>query len=377
MTLLLGWVAFPAMAQADDSVFVLGIRSVQGDDELTRNLTGAVRQEASRVRGWTVSDTEVSLDQMALAHDCDEPDPACLANIAVALSADKIIYGTVSRAGGEENYNFALSIYIFDASTGSITESETDTIPRIATDIDDLRPRAATYIAKLSGQRQFGSLRIESDAPGATVRIDGENVGTLDGDGNLVVNDVEVGERIVELESDDYAVVRTAAMITLDTQQLVRAPIIGAQTDVPVDPGTGTNLSWLPGVGLMVVGGVFLGLTALSWSKINTIDSSDAWLDFRRAAWNAGDMEVSSICEESNPNAGSYLNADTRGMCDDASKWQTLQFVFGGLGVAALAAGIALYVIMTGDEEESNAARLQLSPTFSRTSAGASLQLGF
>ena len=382
---LFGLFATPTAAQADDTVFVLGIRSVQGDDELTRNLTGAVRQEASRVRGWSVSDTEVSLDQMALAHDCDEPDPACLANIATALSADKIIYGTVNRAGGEDNYNFALSIYIFDAASGSIAESETDTIPRISTDIDNLRPRASRYIAKLSGQRQFGSLRIESDAPGAQVRIDGVEVGVLDDDGNLVVNDVEVGERLVELESEDYSIVRTATEVAPDTQRLVRAPIIGGMQETgPVDNAGGGGLSWLPGVGLMVVGGVFLGLTALSWTKIRGIDDADGnigpndpWDAFRGDARDMSAPQDANICDAPNYYTSDPMTqAQREDLCASASKWQTLQFVFGGLGVAALAAGIALYVIMTGDED-ADQARLQLSPTFSRNSAGASLRLGF
>ena len=42
-------------AQAQESVVVLGLSSVDGDDDYARNLSGALRHAASAVRGWSVS----------------------------------------------------------------------------------------------------------------------------------------------------------------------------------------------------------------------------------------------------------------------------------------------------------------------------------
>src|SRR5687768_10366687 len=105
---LLALALAPAVARADDSVVVLGITSMEGDDEIARNLTGALRHAASQVHGWQVSDSEVTLAQMSLAHGCgDTPDPDCLAQIASALASQRLVYGLLRREG--DGFTLSLS----------------------------------------------------------------------------------------------------------------------------------------------------------------------------------------------------------------------------------------------------------------------------
>ena len=59
-------------ALADARVLVLGMRSIEGDDELANALTEQLRTAARTVDGWQVSNTAVSMAQMGLAHGCDE-----------------------------------------------------------------------------------------------------------------------------------------------------------------------------------------------------------------------------------------------------------------------------------------------------------------
>ena len=87
-----------ALAQQTD-VIVLEVRSVEGDDDFAHNLSRAIRQAAGDVEGWNVTSREVSLTQMALAFGCegDEPDAACMSQIASDLQMGGIIYGTIQR----------------------------------------------------------------------------------------------------------------------------------------------------------------------------------------------------------------------------------------------------------------------------------------
>src|SRR5688572_11535939 len=91
----------PSLAQADSTVVVLGVRSLDGDDALAHNVSVALRTGAQKMQGWNVSQRDVSLAQMSLAHGCDEPDARCMADIAGTLEVDRLIYGTILKAGDE------------------------------------------------------------------------------------------------------------------------------------------------------------------------------------------------------------------------------------------------------------------------------------
>src|SRR5688500_11051901 len=91
-----------AEAAAQSNVVVLGVRSVEGDDDVAHDLTTALREAAEEITEWSVSPTAVSMAQMALAHGCEEVDVACLADIAKGLSADLLVYGTLRRNSARE-----------------------------------------------------------------------------------------------------------------------------------------------------------------------------------------------------------------------------------------------------------------------------------
>ena len=107
---------------------VLGLRSVEGDDGFAQRLTSALREAAEEVPGWDINDRRVSLDQMSLAHGCDQPDASCLSNIATTLQARHLVYGTVRRSSVRTDFRFFVSLYVFDARAGEIRGSLTDFI---------------------------------------------------------------------------------------------------------------------------------------------------------------------------------------------------------------------------------------------------------
>ena len=60
LTLAVGW---PAAALADASVVVLGLRSVEGDDDLANTITEELRVAAKSVTGWAVLERSVFVGQ--------------------------------------------------------------------------------------------------------------------------------------------------------------------------------------------------------------------------------------------------------------------------------------------------------------------------
>lgn len=384
--------ALPATASADTNVIVLGIRSVEGDDDLARNLTGALRGSVGRVPDWTLADAEVSLSQMTMVHGCEEPDAACMAQISEELGQQRVIYGTVRRTSAGDEYDFALTLYIFNAESGQIEDSLTDNIPRIQTDIDDLRPRAVRYITQFSGMTRFGTVRV-SAVPNATVSIDDQTVGTTDDTGLLMVEDVAEGDRALMVEAAGYETFEATVTVTPDEQADFRATMVERES---------SNLGWIPAVGLMVVGaGAMAAGTFGFWipnlkdrqarSDIHTrCEREDCSLDIQVARDNLNSTialtrsevfdalvytstQGAPLCSEAQLSSvgGTTANDRARDICDEQDKRKTLSIVFNVVGLAALGTGVALlFSWLSSSSDDSSASRFQLTPTASHNSAG-------
>lgn len=350
--------AGPTQAQAQSNVVVLGVRSVEGDDEFTRNLTGAIRHAASQIDGWEISDREVTLAQMALAHGCADPDAACMAAIAGALQADYVIYGDVRRTSAGDDFDFSLNLHIFNAAEQQIAHSVAETIPGVRRDIDDLREPARRYIAALSGAPRTGTLSVSVNVPGAEVFIDGESAGVTDGEGHLTVSDIAAGSRNVRVVAEGHQSFRSTVTI-----EAYGEASFEAELEQGAGGGGGVNLETILGVGLLAVAVGAAAVWIYSMVNIdfiigkdedNTAETGDDWGQARMEYPGAsnfcsahrdlyptrrdGDMAISSMTGRSL----GYIND----LCDDYDLWLPLQFVF--LGIGALAGGVGTYLLYAG-----------------------------
>ena len=108
------WFGHVSGVRADHSVAVLGVRSLDGEDELERRIAQGLRAGTDDLQGFAVSDRVVSLDQMLLAHGCDEPNEACLNQVAQTLAVELLIFGSVVAKDGAHD----LTLHAFDARIG-------------------------------------------------------------------------------------------------------------------------------------------------------------------------------------------------------------------------------------------------------------------
>jgi len=150
----------PVSAQAD-TVSVLGVTSVDGDDNLAYDLTTALRGAARATSGWTVRDHEVALvSAMQLQDACADsdnmPDAACAHAMAVNLDsparADLLVYGTMHRTGAGESLRIVVELRLYETLSDRVTSefSEEIAVTQIMTQ-DERTVLAAALIERLSG----------------------------------------------------------------------------------------------------------------------------------------------------------------------------------------------------------------------------------
>ncbi|MCS6799899.1 MAG: PEGA domain-containing protein, partial [Myxococcota bacterium] len=349
----LGGLALPAVAEAQVHVTVLELRSIEGDDDVAASLTAALRQAASRVEGWNVSEREVSLVQMALAHDCDESEVSCLQRIAATLQTQRLLYGTLRRASGSAAGGFVASLFLFDASSGQIVGSLTDTIPRARADIDDLRPRARQYVSTLAGATRPTGLRVQSNVAGASVLVDGSSVGVTDARGQLDV-DVAPGRHRIEVRRDGYDPFETTVDVISGARLELDATLAPEGSGALDRPGRaparrGRGPNWI-GIALLGAGVAFGGLTVATWAQIESMEDDPAFLAYRRR-FSPQEDSCGLIDVAAERGATPVEITRARDVCDSASTQEVLQFVWLGLAVGAFGAG-ALLLASGGDGEE-------------------------
>lgn len=128
LVLFLASAAVPTRGLAQEPAVILGIRSVEGDDDLARSLSVGIRAAARQVPGWDVSAREVPLAQMMLSFNCLDTDMACLRQIAEAIHVRHVVYGTLRRRSIEARAGWILELGRFDAERVEIVASLTEQI---------------------------------------------------------------------------------------------------------------------------------------------------------------------------------------------------------------------------------------------------------
>jgi len=280
---------FATQVVAQSTVVVLGVRSVEGDDDVAHDLTTALREGAQEVSAWNVSPTAVSMAQMALAHGCEEVDAACLADIAKGLSASLVVYGTLRRNSAREDFDFAFNLSLFNAQTGAIQNSVDDTIVRRETTKGALAPRAKRLIARLAGQeappeqvdQSLGTIVVRANIDSGDVLINEQPVGTLDA-GILQYDGLQEGMYRVEIRAHGYVTfVKTVRVNEGERVDIEAEMQVGAAGDPSLDWGDeperdegGHGLRWL-GWTLVGVGAVATVGLVVSWAQIVRISNDD------------------------------------------------------------------------------------------------------
>ena len=398
---LLLWIACVAVpvrvSAADSSVVVLGLRSLEGDDDFANSMTDALRTAAKAVPGWRVLERAVSMSQMVLANNCDDVDTACLTNIARGLETERVIYGTVRRTAAPSKYNYEIALNLFNATTHTTTGPETETVQR--NDGKKVLVRYAQLLmSHLSAtEASVGRLVVDVNVLSATVRLDGQPVGETQ-ERKLTLESVAPGEHTLEVSASGHETYKQTIYVHASEQSevgvtLERTPEpteVAATTAPPeaVLPTTQeseghSSLNWL-GYTLIGVGAA----SAIAWGASMYViefqyNRNTTYKRYKDSYQNRTDDACDAALKGENPGrltAGEL--SDFQGRCRTGRTFQVLQWVF--LGAAVVAAGSGIFVLLSdgGGSHGTETAlrplpRLALEPIIDRRSFSLQATLRF
>lgn len=374
------------------AVTVLGVRSLDGDDQLERKISAAVRNSARNIDGYRVSDREVSLAQMSLAHGCDEVDPPCLKDIATTLSADRLIYGNLVRSGDK----LRVSLFNFDARDGQIDGTAERTLSLAQLGEPTLSEIMLELTQRTAGRRGggTGTLRITGNRPGASVSLDGQAVGSLDARGELVLDQVREGPHTLLVATSDGRDRRELSVeVRPDTTTNLRAlltPPLPSEVEEPTPaPGPAEPVSAPErtqriyraiGYTSVAVALGFAAATIYSWVRIEAIEDDKTLDAYSLLFPKQGTGSTNDVCSKAidgvktmeNP-ANAALEADAADLCKEADKLEKLQYVFIGGTVAF--AGVGTWSLWKGYRDQPRT--VSLTPSFGPLNASLRATLRF
>jgi hypothetical protein len=402
LSFVLSWaIAIVASSVRADSaaVTVLGVRSLDGDDQLERKISHALRNSARGIEGYRVSDREVSLAQMSLAHGCEDVDLPCLKDIAATLSADRLIYGNLVRSGDKVR----ISLFNFAASSGQVDGSAERTVAAAQLSEPTLSEIVLDLIQRTAGKRgsSSGTLRITGNRPGAEVSLDGKLMGSLDERGELVLEGVREGAHTVLVATSDGRDRRELSVdVRPDTTTNLRAlltPPLPSEVEPateeakpeaqPVDPVQRKQRIY-KGLGYASVGVAlgFAAATIYSWVRIGNIQDDPKLETYAMQFPKEGPGSTNDVCSKAVKQELTKVYANTMyaeekaaieapatDLCNEADKLEKLQYVFIGGTVAF--AGVGTWLLWEGYRDRSRSVSLQ--PNVSLRSAGLRATLRF
>lgn len=310
-------------------VAVLDIRSDSLEKEQRDALTQTLAETLDGFGAFkTISTRDIA---SMLAYEAQKQilscsDDSCIAEIGAALGADLLVSGSIVDIGG----TWKLQLQLSNIQRGSVEQRASreyagDTSGLFA----EIRAAAAILVRDILGERS-GTLAVAVNEVGASVKVDGAIVGVTP----LEPMELAGGVHTVEVEKTGFVVFKQDVKIQANRESQLSATLIPSPDFIrkyEKDAGFTRTMAWV-GLG---VGALALGAAGGAYF-VGGQEADD--LNAEIAAYNQ--QPLRSTAEEERLQD----REATVGM------WDTVAVVSAGIGVAALATGIVLYV--TGDDPD-------------------------
>jgi hypothetical protein len=341
-------------------------------DEQAEALTTALKAEVRKLAGWSLMEGDNSLEMLSLALRCPSPpDAACELRIADQIKADRFVWGTLKKSGGHKVEG---ALHMWTRSQGQTTANVSFSDNLTEANDDAMRKVAQDALTTLTGGPPKGSVRVTAGETNGQIFVDGQPSGAIH-EGVATVF-VSVGKHRIEVRAPGYAPASGEVSVSPNSSvALSLTPTTEEQASASTNK---TSTKKLIGYG-GIAGGLIFGIAGVYSSlKVHSIST-----DSGMTAYREGTDPGVDICDRARagvvakgPNAaGPNEVAD---MCSSGSTYQTLQYVFYGLG--AISAGIGTYFILTDKPEQpstSSARNIQFVPSAGRQGGGFNLRMSF
>jgi len=343
----------PAASAGDVTLSVLGLEPAAGAPEAVASaVTEALRQRVTSSSGYRLVPGR-DLVEVKLVFSCPDEAPPCMTQAAQSIGSAKLIFGNVQPVGTDA---FIVTLKILDAERGVVESWISEQITKTQAAPVGLRAPVQKWFATLTGQAQPGTLKVTGGVVGASVWLDGAQVGLLGVDG-LTLAGIAGGQHQITVSKSGYE--KWERNVTLASGATEKIPvqlkaIDGAQA-VPLAPDTGVEPaasvpsenepapapepfnqgSRIGAWAFLGLGLVGVGLGGYSSYKVSSINSS---LDrYRRYPCLGGGAATCSADGKSNLGALNQPELDyVKNQQNTGDNYTKLQWVGYGVGGALL-----------------------------------------
>lgn len=346
-TLVAATVVLPAFAAPPGpDALPVHVVAVKSDDALDQAeaLTVALKKAVRDSKGWSLGDSEQSLEFLALKMDCTEPiDAACEARIAEVLKADRYLWAVIAFDKADKGkVTGTLNFYVRGKGTSRapLSYSANLTDPNA----DGLIQVTESAVSQVTGGAPTGSLEVKTGGVAGQIFIDDQPMGALPADGASY--QLPSGDHRVVVKAPGYEDAEGTTTVKPATTVQLSLSLVALPEEAPLDGRLYGGIAALAiGVGAGAVG---------LWSslEVNSIDSDAQWTEFLGTVPDDGGANACQRARDGIPGVdygAQFANNidDLRGKCDDADTFEVLQAVM--YPVAGVAAGVGVYLIMTSD----------------------------
>lgn len=287
------------------------------------------------------------------------PDTACSGRIADAVNAEEFVWGEVFRAGPD---TIGVELHL-------TARRQPERVLRVvwpeSLTADALRARIRQAVADLTWQRGMGTVRVFAGTVNGEVYVDGSAAGRiLEGDARIRV---PAGTHRIEVRALGFRI--APQTVTVQPRGTSEVTLPAEQIDGPRGDGS----SWRKGVGYgsLFLGASFFGLGYYSTRQVSEVNDDPGFVRYRASVTGSGDVCDAANAGQVSTAAGAATPGEVSDMCDRASLYEVMQFVFYGLGLVSVGSGIYLIATEPSSPASAKSAGLTVAPrTFGRSSAG-------
>lgn len=295
-------------------------------------------------------------------------DSSCTTRVAEAVNADDFVWGQVHRAGpGMIGVELHLSSKRQPERVLAVSWPETLTA-------EALRAKIRQAVADLTWQRGLGDVRIFAGTVNGEVFADGTAVGKiLEGDTRVRL---PAGTHRIEVRAPGFRII--SQTVTVKPNGTSEVTLQAEQLDRPRSDVSSSYWRKSVGYGTIFLGAGFLGLGYYSTRQVTEVNDDPGFVKYKASVAGPGDVCDAAKQGQTSEIGGAATPGEVVDMCDRASTYEVMQFVFYGLGLVSVGTGIYLLATDPGDAPKSKNAGFNVMPrTFGRNSAGIGASFSF
>ncbi|HEY4187365.1 MAG TPA: PEGA domain-containing protein [Polyangia bacterium] len=203
---------YPGMSHASGDgppTAVLGLEAIDVPATLVDQISEELRQRVSAASDLRLVSGK-DLVELKLVFACADEGHACMGQVGKSLDAERLIYGSVKKAGGD----YAVWLKLFDVRKEKVDAWLTETLPAAQADGPAIKSAVGRWFAKLTGHPvNAGMILVSANLLGAVVTLDGIPVGAT-AEHPLTIPDVKPGQHEVVLTKAGNAPARQQFVVT-------------------------------------------------------------------------------------------------------------------------------------------------------------------